>query len=551
MAFHREQQEKQFRAEGMTPEAAQHAAAVSSAMTRILKSESHEVVGFRCESVLQDFRFALRQLRKNPGFAVTAILMLALGIAASARHLRLRRCGPDQAAALQEIHSRLVGVYESVQVFPRSNLSWQDYRRLEEDAEGLHRVRCLDRRRLPPRHSFRVQPGRARASPPDSSALSVSRPSSAATSRHGEDQPGAPRTALITYATWQQRFGGRRDIIGQTVTLDGTPTTIIGVLPREFQFAPARAAPSSGCPSRSSTAARSAAAATTSTELRASKTASRSQTALADMKSIAAQLEKQYPDSNRGQGAAVSLSSEDIVGDVRPILLVLFWPERPLLLLIACVNVSSLLLVRSESRKREMAVRGALGASRSRLVRQFLTESLVLVVAGGVLGLARRLRGHALLLRLIPRDMLDYVPYLQGISSQLHACSPSPAMSALLAVAIFSLAPSLRLSPSEPCAPISPRADAAPPEPSGAASARISSSLSWPSPSFCSSAPACSRQASTTCSTSISDSQPDHLATLEVAAPEKTYAKPSSRSSLTRQIIDDASVRCPACSPQP
>src|ERR1019366_3800140 len=109
--------------------------------------------------------------------------------------------------------------------------------------------------------------------------------------------------------------------------------------------------------------------------------------ALAEMKSIALQLEKQYPDSNRGNSASVILLSEAIIGEIRPILLVLLGGAG-LLLLIACVNVSSLLLVRAESRRREMSVRSALGASRVRLIRQFVTEGLVLVSAGSWLGLA-------------------------------------------------------------------------------------------------------------------------------------------------------------------
>src|SRR6266851_5223870 len=138
------------------------------------------------------------------------------------------------------------------------------------------------------------------------------------------------------------------------------------------------------------------------------------QMALADMTSIAKQLEVQYPVSNRGQGASVMPLSEEIVGDIRPILLVLLGGAG-LLLVIACVNVSSLLLVRSEARKREIAVRGALGASPARLVRQFITEALVLVIAGGALGLLCADGAMQVLMRLISKDMLSNMPYLRGI----------------------------------------------------------------------------------------------------------------------------------------
>ena len=115
--------------------------------------------------------------------------------------------------------------------------------------------------------------------------------------------------------------------------------------------------------------------------------------ALADLKSVARQLEVQYPDSNHGQGAAVMLLSEASSATLRPILLLLLGGAG-LLLLIACVNVSSLLLVRSESRKREIAVRGALGAGRARLIRQFMTEGFVLVAAGTAAGAGAGLWCH-------------------------------------------------------------------------------------------------------------------------------------------------------------
>jgi predicted permease len=167
------------------------------------------------------------------------------------------------------------------------------------------------------------------------------------------------------------------------------------------------------------------------------------QMALADMTSIAKQLEAQYPGSNRDQGASVMPLSEEIVGDIRPILLVLLGGAG-LLLVIACVNVSSLLLVRSEARKREIAVRGALGASRARLVRQFITEALVLVIAGGALGLLCADGAMQVLTRLLSKDMLSYMPYLRGIGLNSHVVAFAGLIS-LLAAALFASTPVLRL----------------------------------------------------------------------------------------------------------
>ena len=165
--------------------------------------------------------------------------------------------------------------------------------------------------------------------------------------------------------------------------------------------------------------------------------------AQANTAAIAKQLEQQYPGSNRGQGASVISLSEQIIGDIRPILLVLL-AGAALLLLIACINVSSLLLVRSESRKREIAVRAALGASRARLIRQFITEGLLLVSIAALLGLAAAAACTCLLLHLISKDMLLTVPYLRGLGINAHVL-PFAGTVCLLAVVLFSLTPVARI----------------------------------------------------------------------------------------------------------
>ncbi len=141
--------------------------------------------------------------------------------------------------------------------------------------------------------------------------------------------------------------------------------------------------------------------------------------AMADIAAVAKQLEKQYPDSNRDQAAFMLPLTEVIVGDIKPILLVLLWGSA-LLLLIASVNVASLLLVRAESRKREMAVRGALGASPRRLVRQLITEGMLLAGIGCVLGVGGALQSMRLLATLIPKDMLASMPFLRGLGLNWH-----------------------------------------------------------------------------------------------------------------------------------
>jgi predicted permease len=214
----------------------------------------------------------------------------------------------------------------------------------------------------------------------------------------------------------------------------------VGVLPKDFEFAPREIAeffeplrPTSECQKR-----RSCHDLIGVGRLKDGVTVSG---ALAQMKSVALQLENQYPDSNRGQGASVMPLSSAIVGDIRPILLVLL-TGAGLLMLIACVNVSSLLLVRAESRRREIAVRGALGASRARLSRQFVTEALTVVASGSAMGLGLAYLGMKGLSRLISKDWMAGMPFLHGLGLNPRVLIFAACL-AVLAGILFSLTPIL------------------------------------------------------------------------------------------------------------
>ena len=248
---------------------------------------------------------------------------------------------------------------------------------------------------------------------------------------------------MLSDASWRTRLSARHNVIGETLTLSGIVYTIVGVLPEDFHFAPQGKAefwttlhPTGDCDSSRGCHGLEG--------VGRLKDGVSVETALANMTSIARQLERQYPDTNRGQGASVIPLSDVIVGDVRPLLLVLLGGAG-LLLVIACVNVASLLLVRSESRKRELAVRGALGASPARLVCQFVTEGLVLVAAGGTLGLASAHWAMQLLAHLIPTDMMVRMPYLHGLGVNVRVATFAGVIS-LIAAALFSIAPTLRVS---------------------------------------------------------------------------------------------------------
>ena len=393
------------------------------------------------DNLLQDLRFALRQLRRTPGFTITATTMLAFGIGASVAIFAF-----VDAVLLKPLPyrdpARIASVTETVKLFGRANLSYPDYldwKRMNHSFTSLDiyggggGLLSLSSGAVPIQ-SLRVSDGFFHT-------LGVV-PILGRDFYTGEDLPGASNTVILSYAGWQKWFQGRADVIGQKISLDGLPETVVGVLPAGFSFAPAGDAEfwlpfhaRGSCDLR-----RSCHGLIGIARLKDGVTM---QAALADMKDIAAQLERQYPGSNRGQGAAVDPLYEIIVGDIRPILLTLL-AGSALLLVIACVNVASLLLVRSESRRKEIAIRGALGASRSRLLTQFLIESLVLVTLGAGVGIIVAAFIMRTLSGLIPTFMLSQMPYLAGIGLNPHVLAFATGVTAI-ALGLFAATPALRL----------------------------------------------------------------------------------------------------------
>jgi predicted permease len=390
----------------------------------------------------QDIRYALRQLRRTPAFSVVAGLTLSLGICASVAIFAF-----VDAALLKPLPyrdaSRLVDVTERTALFRRGNLSYLDYldwKRLNTvlssmDVWNGSGYLFQTPNGAVPVPAVRVSDGFFRT-------LGV-KPVLGRDFYEGEDKVGAAPAVLLSFATWQNRFGAREEVVGQPISLSGKAYTVIGVLPKDFQFALRGRAefyttlqPAMECEKRRSCHNLYGVA-----RLKDGVTVS---AAHADMNTIAKQLETQYPDSNRGQLASVIPLSQSVVGDIRPLLLMLL-SGAGLLFVIACVNVASLLLVRSESRKREMAVRGALGASPSRLFRQFVTEGLVLVSVGCVLGLFFSAWAVRLLIGLIPADMLAGMPYLQGLALNTRVLLFAIVIG-MIAGAVFAIAPALRTS---------------------------------------------------------------------------------------------------------
>jgi macrolide transport system ATP-binding/permease protein len=441
-AFHRDQAERESVARGMSPDEARCAAARQFGNDARLRDESHQVAGLWIESVLQDLRFAVRQLRKNPAFATTAILILTLGIGAAVAIFSFVDAALIRPLPYQN-PARLAVLYESNTLGPHFHLSYLDYLDYQQrntvfqslDAYAPYGFMLQTPAGPQPAHGARVTAGFFRT-------LGVT-PILGRDFRPTDDQPAAPFVTLISYSAWQQRFAGRSDAIGQTVVLDGNPTTIIGVLPRDVHFAPAEPSDfwATERPDRQCEKARGCHNLLGVARLRpgVSFTA-----AAADAQRIGTQLAQQYPDDDHGRGTAMMPLTEVILGNVRPVLLVLL-AGAALLLLIAAVNVASLLLVRSERRRREMAVRGALGASRIRLVRQCVTEGVVLAAVSGLIGIALADLLMHLLLSLFPKDMLASMPYLAQVGFNPRVLAFA-LLVGLVAGVLFSLLPALRIS---------------------------------------------------------------------------------------------------------
>jgi macrolide transport system ATP-binding/permease protein len=395
------------------------------------------------EHFVQDVRYALRTFCKERPFALTATLVLTLGFAASLTIFAL-----VDAALITPLPyrdpNRLMFVTSTVEGIRRANISYLDFVDWKKDNNvfsGFDVYRSNGYLLANERGSELVRGGQASAGFFRTLGVSVLH---GRDFYDGEDAPQAAPVVMLSYPTWLSRYGGKPDVVGQTVRLDGVNRVIIGVLPRDFHFAlrggvefwtPFQPSPTDLCAIRRSCHNLDGVA-----RLKDGVT---EQAALADLNLIARRLEALYPESNRGRTANVLPLSEAIVGELRPILLIMLGGAL-LLLVIGCVNVASLLLVRSEGRNREMAVRVALGASPRRLLRQFVAEGIVLVGVAGALALLAARWSLYLIAGLVPARVARSMPFLNEVGLSTHVIAVSVSMFIVIVV-IFSLIPLTRI----------------------------------------------------------------------------------------------------------
>jgi putative ABC transport system permease protein len=409
MAFHRQQQEEALQAEGVDPKEAHYAAARQFGNATRLMEDSLETVGFRFETVVQDFRYAFRQLRRNPGFACTAVVILGLGIGASTAIFSA--VNPILFAPLPYPNAnRITMIWYAGEDGSRQPQAFHTYRELAERSRAFEAIAVM--KQWQPTLAGGNQPERfdgQQVSAGYFRALGLA-PVLGRDFQAADDVLNGPRVVIVSDGLWRRRFGGDSSILGGPVKLDGEIYTLIGVMPRGFDNV---LAPSADVWSPLQYDAGNIASIETKEWGHHLRMVGRLRTGLSmdlakkDLDWIAHTPAPEFPRPRFGSlahGLIVSSLQEDVTRGVKPALLAVFGAVI-LLLLIACVNVTNLLLARGAQRSGEFAMRAALGAGRTRLIRQLLTESLLLAALGGACGMMVAQFGVQALLALSPPEL--------------------------------------------------------------------------------------------------------------------------------------------------
>ncbi len=383
--------------------------------------------------LLQDLRHGARSLRRSPGFTAVAVIALALGIGANTAVFSVVNAVLLRPLAYRD-PGRLVTLLHdgSNPVAVANYLDWRDQSRSFETIAAADYWRPNLTGVDAPEHLYGlkvtqnllpmlgIEPLLGRVFVP------------------GEDQPGAEHETILSYGLWQRRFNGDRGVLGRLVTLDGEGFRVVGIMPQGFHFAPFWATRAElWVPDAFRAADRTREGNHLRVFARLKSGVSLEQ-ARAEIRTVTARLERQYPGTNRN--VRVTPLRENVVGKVETPLLILLGAVG-LVLLIACANVAHMLLARASSRRKELAVRGALGAGRVRIAAQLLTENLLLAALGGAAGMAIAWWGTRALRVLSPANLprVDSVAIDGGAALFLVAATLATGL-------IFGLVPALRVS---------------------------------------------------------------------------------------------------------
>jgi predicted permease len=400
------------------------------------------------EILWQDLRYGWRTLRRSPAFTIVAVLTLAIGIGANAAIFSV-----VNAVLLRPLpfpdSRRIVWIWETDEnrnvhrgtASPAEFLDWRDRNHVFEELSAWRQLFFTVTGHHEAEQFWGAQVGG------NFFRLFRVRPALGRDFLSEEEQPGQERVVILSYGLWQQRYGGDRNVLGASITLDGKPYTVIGVLPRGFSLFGTSRQFDLWVPFAFNRAQlnREDHELIVFARLRDDVGTPQAQ---AEMATILAELKKEYPKVDQNNGILVTGFHDDIVSDKRPALLILL-AAVAFVLLICCANVANLTLARGTAREREIALRAALGANRNRVLRQLLTESMLLALIGGILGVFVAFGGLHLLRTLLPvTGGKGEIPRPDSIGIDATVLGFTLVVSSLAGI-ITGLAPAIQISRSE------------------------------------------------------------------------------------------------------